>query len=174
MLRVLTAFLLVLSSSQIFSTESSGMTREVENMSEEERETFLAKFQPNSNDTLVGFGVLGGIFSEGVDLEGDRLIGAIIIGVGLPQISAEQDIISNYFQNKNEMGYEYAYMFPGMNKVLQAAGRVIRSEQDRGVVILIDERFSHQNYKNLFPEHLSHNVKVKKLSDLEYRLKNFW
>lgn len=143
-------------------------------MTEEERETFLSRFQPDSSEALVGFGVLGGMFSEGVDLKGDRLIGAVIVGVGLPQISVEQDIISGYFQEKNEMGFEYAYMYPGMNKVLQAAGRVIRSERDRGVVLLIDERFSSQSYKNLFPEHWSHNIRVGRLNELEGRLKGFW
>lgn len=143
-------------------------------MTEEERESFLASFQPDTSEILVGFGVLGGIFSEGVDLKGDRLIGAVIVGVGLPQISVEQDIISAYFQEKNSMGYEYAYMYPGMNKVLQAAGRVIRSEQDRGAVLLIDERFTTQSYKSLFPEHWNHHARIRGLSDLEARLKRFW
>lgn len=143
-------------------------------MSEEERETFLSEFQPDTSEVLVGFGVLGGIFSEGVDLKGDRLIGAIIVGVGLPQVSAEQDIIMDYFRVKNSMGYEYAYMYPGMNKVLQAAGRVIRSEKDRGIVLLIDERFSQRNYQNLFPEHWNHSLKAKRIIDLESNLKKFW
>lgn len=143
-------------------------------MSEEERETFLAEFKPGGEKTLIGFAVLGGIFSEGVDLKGDRLIGAIIVGVGLPQISTEQDIIMDYFQAQNSMGYEYAYMFPGMNKVLQAAGRVIRSEKDRGMVLLIDERFSHRNYRDLFPEHWCHGLRIKKADDLAKKLQSFW
>jgi len=143
-------------------------------MSEEERESFLNKFQPNNTQFLVCFSVLGGIFSEGIDLKGDRLIGAIIVGVGLPQLSTEQDIIMNYFQQKNGMGYENAYMFPGMNKVLQAAGRVIRSEEDIGMVLLLDERFSHQNYKGLFPKHWEHHMKVKNTRDLEMNLEQFW
>jgi len=143
-------------------------------MQEEERENFLEMFRPDATETLVGFSVLGGIFSEGIDLRGDRLIGAIIVGVGLPQISAEQDIIMNYFREKNSMGYEYAYMFPGMNKVLQAAGRVIRSENDRGIVILVDERYSQRNYRNLFPEHWSHYKKIKDMAGLRNELKRFW
>ena len=143
-------------------------------MSEEERESFLNRFQPDNSEAMVCFGVLGGIFSEGIDLKGDRLIGAIIIGVGLPQISVEQDIIMDYFNRKNGMGYENAYMFPGMNKVLQAAGRVIRSENDRGMVLLIDERFSQRNYKNLFPKHWEHNIRVRSTDEIKTRLKNFW
>ncbi len=143
-------------------------------MSEEERESFLDRFRPDRENSMVCFGVLGGIFSEGIDLKGDRLIGAIIIGVGLPQISVEQDIIMDYFQKKNGMGYENAYMFPGMNKVLQAAGRVIRSENDKGIVLLIDERFSNRNYRNLFPKHWDHAVRVRIKAELKNRLLGFW
>jgi Rad3-related DNA helicase len=143
-------------------------------MSEEERESFLDRFMPDTADTLLCFAVLGGIFSEGIDLKGDRLIGAIIVGVGLPQVSPEQDIIMDYFQKKNGMGYENAYMFPGMNKVLQAAGRVIRSEDDIGLVLLLDERFTSYNYKCLFPKHWEHNMRVKNVQDLQAKLKQFW
>lgn len=143
-------------------------------MSEEEREEFLNKFVPNSEKSFVCFCVLGGIFSEGIDLKGDRLIGAIIVSVGLPQVSSEQNIIMNYFQQKNGMGYENAYMFPGMNKVLQAAGRVIRSEEDIGMVLLIDERFTDYEYKCLFPKHWEHNKNVRSLPDLEQKLERFW
>jgi len=143
-------------------------------MSEEERESFLNRFKPNTTESFVCFGVLGGIFSEGIDLKGNRLIGAIIVGVGLPQVSTEQDIIMNYFQQKNGMGYENAYMFPGMNKVLQAAGRVIRSENDIGMVLLVDERFSHRTYRCLFPKHWEHNARVKNARDLEFKLEQFW
>lgn len=143
-------------------------------MAEEERDIFLERFQPQPGDTLVGFGVLGGIFSEGIDLKDDRLIGAVIVGVGLSQISPEQNVIMNYFDERNQMGYEYAYMFPGMNKVLQAAGRVIRSENDKGVVLLIDERFSHENYRELFPENWSHYIKTRGLKELRMNVARFW
>jgi len=143
-------------------------------MTEEERESFLNKFQPNTTGNFVCFSVLGGIFSEGIDLKGDKLIGAIIVGVGLPQVSAEQDIIMNYFQQKNGKGYENAYMFPGMNKVLQASGRVIRSEEDIGMVLLVDERFSHYDYRCLFPRHWEHSIRVKNARDLELKLEQFW
>ena len=120
-------------------------------MTESERERFLAAFASEHKDTLVGFAVLGGIFGEGIDLVGDRLIGAIIVGVGLPQLCAERDLIRDYFQEKLGAGFEYAYTFPGMNRVLQASGRVIRSETDRGFVMLIDSRFREGRYRRLFP-----------------------
>ena len=124
-------------------------------MREEEREGFLNNFEGGENKKriLVGFCVLGGIFSEGIDLTGDKLNGAVIVGVGLPRLSAERDIIKRYFDDKNSMGYEYSYTYPGMNKVLQAAGRVIRTETDRGIVLLLDERFNYSYYKRLFPAH---------------------
>ena len=143
-------------------------------MSEEERESFLSRFEPDAGKMLVCFCVLGGIFSEGIDLKGDRLIGAVIVSVGLPQISTEQDIIMDYFQQKNGMGYENAYMFPGMNKVLQAAGRVIRSENDKGMVLLVDERFSHQSYRALFPRHWQQHTRVRGTKELQKRLEQFW
>lgn len=143
-------------------------------MPEDKREEFLKRFKPDNPELLIGFGVLGGIFSEGIDLTGDRLIGAIIVGVGLPQVSNEQDIIMNYFQNKDGTGFEKAYMFPGMNKVLQAAGRVIRLESDRGMVLLIDERFTKSGYKVLFPEHWRHYRRISDTTELEQSLSDFW
>ncbi len=122
-------------------------------MSEAEREAFLAAFAVEHDATLVGFAVLGGIFGEGIDLVGDRLIGAVIVGVGLPQVSVERDLMRNYFQEKFGAGFEYAYSFPGMNRVLQATGRVIRSETDRGAIVLIDARFGERRYVQLYPPH---------------------
>lgn len=143
-------------------------------MTEEEREIFLDRFKPSTEELLVGFTVLGGIFSEGIDLKGDRLLGAIIIGVGLPQVCLERNIIMNYFKEKNGLGYEYSYMYPGMNKVLQASGRVIRSEEDRGVVLLIDERFSNFYYKKLFPAHWNSYKEVTSLGKLNLYIEDFW
>jgi len=125
-------------------------------MSEDERAGFLACFDSDNSSTLVGFTVLGGIFSEGIDLKGDRLIGSIIVGVGIPKISLRSDLIRDYFNEQNGRGYDYAYVFPGMNKVLQAAGRVIRTETDTGIVMLIDSRFATAQYKGLFPAHWAH------------------
>jgi len=122
-------------------------------MTEEERADFLEQFDENNTETLVGFTVLGGIFSEGIDLKGDRLIGSIIVSVGIPMINMRQDQIRDYFNRKNNQGYDYAYVYPGMNKVLQAAGRVIRTETDSGIVLLIDSRFSTEKYLKMFPTH---------------------
>jgi Rad3-related DNA helicase len=142
-------------------------------MAEDAREEFLASFKENPEKATLGFCVLGGIYSEGIDLKSDRLIGAIIVGVGLPQICLERDIIKAYFDSVNEKGFEYSYMYPGMNKVLQAAGRVIRSETDTGVILLIDERFSYGSYQSLFPKEWFPNVKVDS-RNLDRTLSNFW
>ncbi|KQX57286.1 MULTISPECIES: ATP-dependent DNA helicase [unclassified Paenibacillus] len=121
-------------------------------MSEEEREQFLAKFQAGTEKTLVGFAVMGGIFSEGIDLVGDRLTGVAVVGVGLPQLGPERNLIKAYMDSTGKNGYEYAYVFPGMNKVQQAGGRLIRSETDRGVLLLIDDRYLQPLYQRLLPE----------------------
>lgn len=122
------------------------------NMTEQEREEFLEAFQEDSAKTLIGFCVMGGIFSEGIDLTGERLIGAAIVGTGLPQVGCEREILKNYYDEKAQNGFAYAYRYPGMNKVLQAAGRVIRTKEDRGVVLLLDERFLQREYLELFPQ----------------------
>ena len=107
-------------------------------MEEEKRGEFLSCFDKPGGETLVGFCVLGGIFSEGIDLKGDRLVGAVIVGVGLPQINRQQEILREYYDEKEKgKGFAFAYRYPGMNKVMQAAGRVIRGEKDRGVVVLL-------------------------------------
>lgn len=121
-------------------------------MTEEEREHFLAEFQAGAEKTLVGFAVMGGIFSEGIDLVGDRLTGVAVVGVGLPQLGPERNLIKAYMDSTGKNGYEYAYVFPGMNKVQQAGGRLIRSETDRGVLMLIDDRYLQPLYQRLLPE----------------------
>ncbi|WNB91269.1 ATP-dependent DNA helicase [Bacillus sp. NEB1478] len=121
-------------------------------MKEEEREEFLANFDGVHEKSLVGFAVMGGIFSEGIDLKGDRLTGAVIIGVGLPQVGLERDTMKSYFQESGKNGYDFAYVYPGMNKVLQAGGRVIRSEEDRGTLVLVDDRFLTRKYIEMLPE----------------------
>lgn len=123
------------------------------NMSAAERAAFLAAFDEHSKSALVGFCVMGGIYSEGIDLVGRRLIGAVVVGVGLPTLSDEREAIRAYFDEKNESGRAYAYVYPGMNRVLQAAGRVIRTDEDRGVVLLIDDRFGEPEYRTLIPAH---------------------
>lgn len=143
-------------------------------MAEEEREAFLSKFVAWPSDTLIGFCVLGGIFSEGIDLTGKRLIGVGIVGVGLPQLNPEQDMIREYFDEENHQGFQFAYQIPGMNKVLQAAGRVIRDTSDKGVVLLLDQRFMTPRYQQLFPEHWRYFKTVSTTQQLEYEVKKFW
>jgi DNA excision repair protein ERCC-2 len=142
-------------------------------MTEPERDEFLAAFSVEHGETLVGFAVLGGIFGEGIDLVGERFIGAVIVGVGLPQLCVERDLIRTYFQQQNAAGFEYAYTFPGMNRVLQAVGRVIRSETDHGVVLLIDARFNEVRYRRLFPAWWKY-LRVRHADGLREALGSFW
>ena len=142
-------------------------------MSEPEREAFLAAFAVEHGETLIGFAVMGGMFGEGIDLVGDRLIGAIIVGVGLPQLCVERDLIRDYFQEQTGAGFDYAYTFPGMNRVLQAIGRVIRSETDRGVVLLIDARFAEPRYRRLFPAWWR-PVRARNTAEIRNALAEFW
>ncbi len=121
-------------------------------MGERQREAFLERFETDNPRTLVGFAVMGGIFGEGIDLVGTRLSGAAVVGVGLPAVGLERELIRSYFADRLEQGFEYAYLYPGINRVLQAAGRVIRSETDRGVVLLIDQRYGSEHYRALLPE----------------------
>jgi DNA excision repair protein ERCC-2 len=121
------------------------------NMAEAEREAFLNSFRSNRERLLAGFAVLGGIFGEGIDLIGENLIGAMVVGVGLPQLSLERNLMRDYFDRQNRDGFNYAYAYPGMNRVLQAVGRVIRSESDRGITLLIDRRFTLRRYSELLP-----------------------
>ncbi|WP_082651742.1 ATP-dependent DNA helicase [Gorillibacterium timonense] len=120
-------------------------------MSEQEREDFLACFQEDTGERLVGFAVMGGIFGEAIDLAGDRLTGVAVIGVGLPQLGPERDLIRDYYSRTDRNGFDYAYVYPGMNKVLQAGGRLIRTEQDRGTLLLVDDRFQESPYRYLLP-----------------------
>ena len=119
-------------------------------MSEEEKEAFLLNFKPNPTKTSVGFVIVGGAFSEGIDLVSDRLIGAVIVGIGMPKINFVSDQIDKYYDEQGLSGYNYAYLNPGMNKIMQALGRVIRSENDKGAVLLIDERYLTNDYRDLF------------------------
>lgn len=120
-------------------------------MSEGERENFLLEFERDREKSLVALCVMGGVFSEGIDLKEEKLIGVIIVGTGLPMVCIEQEILKGYFDEHESSGFDYAYQYPGMNKVMQAAGRVIRTMQDRGVILLLDERFLKSDYQSLFP-----------------------
>ena len=120
-------------------------------MKEEEREAFLQEFEKERDETFVGFCVMGGIFSEGIDLKEDRLIGVVIVGTGLPMVCTEQELLKGYFEKTNQKGFDYAYQYPGMNKVMQAAGRVIRTMEDEGIILLLDDRFLKREDQELFP-----------------------
>ena len=142
-------------------------------LSEPQREAFLKRFSDNNPQTLVGFAVMGGIFGEGIDLIGDRLVGAVVVGVGLPGISLERELIKEYFTRTFSAGFEYAYLYPGINRVLQAAGRVIRTEKDRGVVLLIDQRYARFQYKSLLREEWD-PIRVQNTRQLADGLREFW
>ena len=146
--------------------------RQSSDMTERAREEFLEEFQSREG-TLVGFCVLGGIFSEGVDLTGESLIGVVIVGTGLPQIGSEREILREYYNRKNHAGFDYAYRYPGMNKVLQAAGRVIRTKEDKGVILLLDDRFLGRDYEEIFPREWR-DRSICRLDTVEGALKNFW
>ena len=143
-------------------------------MTETERESFLARFSASNEETLVGLAVMGGIFGEGIDLVGERLIGVVVVGVGVPQLGLERDLLKTYFDDQGGNGFAYAYQYPGFNRVLQATGRVIRTETDRGIIVLIDERFTHARYRHLFPSHWRGVQVVQNSSELKDKLKRFW
>ncbi|MFC6163563.1 helicase C-terminal domain-containing protein [Lactiplantibacillus dongliensis] len=138
------------------------------------RQAFLDQFQADTTQTLVGFCVLGGIFSEGIDLRGDRLIGVAIVSVGLPGLNAETNLIRDYYDHANGQGFAYAYQLPGMNNVLQAAGRLIRSSHDVGIVLLLDQRFASRRYTSLFPAHWQYYQTIRSVPQLSATIANFW
>lgn len=174
---------------ECFLDEQKECIMQDEFMNEEEREAFLARFQGNEECdlqenitieieieeecTLIGFCVLGGIFSEGIDLKNDSLIGAIIVGTGLPQVCNEREILKHYFDEDGENGFDYSYRYPGMNKVLQAAGRVIRTMDDVGLVALLDERFLQMQYRRMFPREWD-NFEVVSVDTVGKRVERFW
>lgn len=174
---------------ECFVEEGQECILQNEYMNEEDREAFLARFQGNEDcdlqaeiamdieledeRTLIGFCVLGGIFSEGIDLKNDSLIGAIIVGTGLPQICNEREILKNYFQEDGENGFDYSYRYPGMNKVLQAAGRVIRTAEDVGIIALLDERFLQMAYRKMFPREWEYFETVS-VDTVGKRVERFW
>ncbi len=146
-----------------------------------EKEAFIASFIPDSRELLVGFCVLGGSFSEGVDLPGRCLIGTVIVGVGIPALSNERNIMRDYYDETRDLGeesggegYAYAYTYPGMNRVLQAAGRVIRRPEDYGVVVLLDDRYAEEPYLHLYPEHWEQISAVGDAPSLYEYLAAFW
>lgn len=159
----------------IFLEQADGIesVMQMQSMSETQREEFLEQFEYEREKSFVGFCVMGGVFSEGIDLTEDRLIGAVIVGTGLPQVCNDREIIKNYFDAEDGRGFEYAYLYPGMNKVLQSAGRVIRTEKDRGMILLLDERFSRRQYREIFPREWQ-NCKMCSVNTLKNHMDEFW
>ncbi|MCI9068680.1 MAG: ATP-dependent DNA helicase, partial [Lachnospiraceae bacterium] len=142
-------------------------------MTEADREEFLAQFAREREKSLAAFCVMGGIFSEGIDLQGEQLIGVLVVGTGLPGICTEREILKNWYEKQGKDGFSYAYRYPGMNKVLQAAGRVIRTDSDEGIILLLDDRFLSGEYRRLFPREWAdcHVINYEKLPSL---LGDFW
>ena len=180
---------------EYFANEDVEIKVQEPSMSERDREEFLDHFRKNvpeqmiseeefcriihmeiemeEQKSLVGFCVMGGIFSEGIDLKKDSLIGALVVGTGLPQVCHERELLKDYFTDLGMNGFDYAYCYPGMNKVLQSAGRVIRTAEDRGVVLLLDERFAEGRYRRLFPREWK-NIRYVTAGEIDDEIRNFW
>lgn len=158
---------------QRYQTEDVICIVQEQSMDEEKREAFLQAFDQDRSESLIGFCVMGGIFSEGIDLTEERLIGAFLVGTGLPQVRNGREILKKYFDRHGENGFSYAYLYPGMNKVLQAAGRVIRTAEDRGVILLLDERFLERQYQEVFPREWD-DYEIGTLKTAEKSMMKFW
>ena len=143
-------------------------------MTEEQKAKFVSCFNENNRESLIGFCVLGGVYAEGIDLVGKKLIGAIIVGVGMPRLSNERNLLAEHYSDTDIDGSLYSYVYPGMTRVMQAVGRVIRTENDKGIAILIDDRFATPLYKSLFPEHWRHAKFVSDPKALSRILNKFW
>ena len=158
---------------ELCTDKLEGMVLQKNQMSEKEKEEFLNDFTLNPEQSRVGFCVMGGIFSEGIDLKSDRLIGVVIVGTGLPMVCNEKELFRTYYDEVKGCGFDYAYLYQGMNKVLQSAGRVIRTMEDRGAILLLDDRFTNSQYNNLFPRewYPYEIVDVNKMKNL---LEEFW
>ncbi len=153
--------------------ETVGMIRQSAGMRERERDEFLARFDETHPQGFTGFCVMGGIFGEGIDLKEDRLIGVIVIGTGIPQICVERELLKDFYDRRKEDGFFYSYLCPGMNRVLQSAGRLIRTETDKGVILLLDERFDEPRYRNMFPREWE-QPKTCRITDVRKEMEAFW
>ncbi len=142
------------------------------NLSEIEKNDIINKFKTTTN-TKVGFFVMGGVFSEGIDYIGDALSGVIIVGVGLPLICDENNLLKEYYENIYQNGFNYAYTYPGFTKVIQAVGRVIRDYNDKGIALLMDERFMYNEYQSLMPRHWKNRKVITNMYMLKKELKEF-
>jgi Rad3-related DNA helicase len=141
-------------------------------MTELEKSEFIGRFRSDESE-IIGFAVISGIFGEGIDLPGDQLIGVIIVGVGLPQLSLERNLMKAYYEEVFKSGFEFAYQFPGFSRVMQAAGRTIRTAADKGIIVLLDQRYSQNRYRSLFPEHWDAEYIMNK-ETLKLTLNLFW
>ncbi len=157
-----------------FSDDNLNIIVQTKEMDEKEKKEFLNNFKLNPQMTTLGFVVLGGAFSEGIDLIDDRLIGAVVVGVGLPTLSYERNLIKEYYDNNDKEGYLFSYVNPGMNRVMQAVGRVIRSEKDKGMILLIDDRFLHYQYQDLFKNEWKHYEVVYDENDIQTLVDKFY
>lgn len=167
------SYQLLQSVAELAEGELDGLVVQSSNMTEAEKEQFLEEFKEEPKNSRIGFCVLGGIFSEGIDLRSDRLIGAVVVGTGLPMVCNERELFRGYFDQKKGLGFDYAYLYAGMNKVLQSAGRVIRTKEDRGAILLLDERFTQKQYYNLFPKEWFPNITVD-INSMKKVLADFW
>ncbi len=152
--------------------EGYKIIEQTEGLNEREQKKILEEF--NSDENILGLFVLGGVFSEGVDFIGNKLHGVIVVGVGYPQINLENEIIKDYFITEGENGLDFAYTYPGFNKVIQAVGRVIRTENDKGIALLIDDRYLYRKYLDIFPKHWSNYNVIRSIDDLDDKLSKFW
>lgn len=158
---------------ELAQEELSGVVVQASNMTEAEKESFLEGFVENPEETRIGFCVMGGIFSEGIDLKSNRLIGTIIVGTGLPMVCNERELMRSFYQEEKGNGFDYAYLYQGMNKVLQSAGRVIRTTEDEGVILLLDDRFLQNQYLGLFPREWDPYVVVQR-NNVKAAVTDFW
>jgi DNA excision repair protein ERCC-2 len=157
-----------------FNTEQYEVLIQKRSMTQRSKDELLQAFDTVGEVSKIGFFVLGGSFAEGIDYIGDKLHGVLVVGVALPQFNQYNEILRSYFDEEFDQGFDYAYTYPGMNKVIQAIGRVIRTETDIGVGILFDDRYSHQKYRALFPRNWSHAKRIKKNTYLQNYLEQFW
>ena len=157
-----------------FNAEDYEMLIQTRNMSLHQRNSMLNEFNDVSDKSRIGFFVLGGSFSEGIDYIGDMLSGVLIVGVAMPMFNKYNELLRNHFDDEFNEGFDYAYTYPGMNKVIQAVGRVIRTNDDIGIAVLFDDRYSHQKYKSLFPKNWSHHKRIPKGQYLQSFISKFW
>ena len=158
---------------QLAGAEEIDVIAQKRDMTEEKRQAFLEEFRAERERTLLGLSVMGGVFSEGIDLKEEQLIGVAVVGTGLPMVSTERELIRAYYEQRGENGFDYAYRFPGFNKVMQAAGRLIRTDEDEGVIALLDERFVYSENRRLFPREWADH-KITGAAGFETEVRAFW